>query len=103
MTICRDVLTDDPEHFTGCLEAVVTFAASDGRMLDAARVHGFIESYRRDRRVPRPPVLQVRYDVTLSNVRAALGENEFENVAAAGALESLEELLARATSVVSSA
>jgi len=100
MGICREILADDAEHFTGCLEAVVTFAASDGRMLDAAHIHGFIETYRRDRCVPRPPVLQARYDALVSGVRDALGESEFAQRAAAGSRESVDALLSRATEVL---
>ncbi len=100
LAICGDILTDDPEHFTECMDAVVFFAAGSGRMLDAARIHGFIESYRLERRVPRPPVLETRYAAKLSGVRSALGDAEFAAIAAAGSRESVADLLARACDVV---
>lgn len=100
VTICRDIIGDDPEHLTGCLESVLMFAASDGRLLDAARIHGFIESFRRDRGLPRPPVLQSRYDDVLSGVRSGLGEVEFESSAASGAKRTVLELLDDAVTIV---
>lgn len=93
IVICRDIIADDPEHLTGCLEAVLIFAASDGRLLDAARIHGFIESFRHDRGLPRPPVLQSRYDTVLSGVRSGLGEDEFSTNAVTGSKRTALELL----------
>ncbi len=100
VTICRDIIADDPEHLTGCLEAVMIFAAGSGRALDAARIHGFIESFRRDRHLPRAPVLQSRYDNVLYGVRSALGEIEFANHAAAGSQRTAAQLLDEAIMIM---
>jgi len=100
ITICRDIIADDPEHLTGCLEAVMIFAAGSGRVLDAARIHGFIESFRRDRHLPRAPVLQSRYDNVLYGVRSALGDIEFATHAAAGSQRTAEQLLDEAIMIM---
>jgi tetratricopeptide (TPR) repeat protein len=100
LTICRDILADDPEHVTGCLESVLMFAASDGRLLDAARIHGFIESFRRDRGLPRAPALQTRYDNVVSGVRTGLGDTEFANSAASGSRRTPLELLEEAVAII---
>jgi tetratricopeptide (TPR) repeat protein len=102
IVICRDIISDDPVHLTGCLEAVLMFVASDGRLLDAARIHGFIESFRRDRGLTRAPLLQTRYDDVLSGVRTGLGETAFEDSAAAGSKRTAEQLLDEAAEMIAS-
>lgn len=100
LTICREIVADDPEHFSGCIEAVVFFAAAGGQMLDAARMHGFIEAFRKDRSVPRPPVFQTRYDRAVASIRDALGSAQFEALANAGAAESPPRVLEEASELV---